>query len=87
MSEKDGGAAFPGQVLKEGPLGDGMSFEDGMSLRDWYAGMALVGLSSTTLEPPPADYTDAVERRARLAFDLAEAMLAERTRTSEEKQE
>ena len=42
MSEKDnGGAAFPIAGLHGMPFG-------GMSLRDWYAGMALLGILANT---------------------------------------
>ena len=79
MSEKqidDGGPAFPvpdyiapnGQV-QPGPVG--------MSLRDWFAGMALQGeLASQTdnLLWPPEKY----DKLARRCYEAADAMLAER---------
>lgn len=49
--------------------------QDGMSLRDWFAGQALAGFSSReTFDPGQAK----PEQRARLAYIEADAMLAER---------
>ena len=57
----------------------------GMSLRDWFAGQALLGMiahpfpftNATTGEPIPlADHTPAFT--ARHAYSVADAMLAER---------
>jgi hypothetical protein len=58
----DGGHAFPSQ--------DGCSFEPGMTLRDWFAGMAL----STMKEP---EYTS-FEKIAAIAYRTADEMLAVR---------
>lgn len=53
MSEKDGGAAFPGAVPEyiDHPVHGrihrahvGMEAAPGMTLRDWFAGQALAGL-------------------------------------------
>lgn len=54
--------------------GDGLSMRDpGMTLRDWFAGQALVGyLAGTAFPTLPA------EVRARAAYAVADAMLAER---------
>ena len=48
----------------------------GMSLLDWFAGMALLGIIANGTEGPPRseDGPDIAER----AYDIAEAMLAER---------
>jgi len=82
MSEKkfDGGAAFPeietdrehGECEGDGDIGRTYSY-GGMSLRDWFAGMALVGALSN----------EAIEERgfsgeAKAAYMMAEAMLKER---------
>ena len=70
---KDGGPAFPVPVSEEMlPIAIG-----GMSLRDWFAGMALQGLCVTnehTSEPGTwnADYL------AHAAFRFADAMIAQR---------
>jgi hypothetical protein len=69
MSKKqDGGPAFPAE--------HGLS-KSGMSLRDWFAGQALVGLAREISD----DIT--VHRRngiASDAYELADAMLAERSK-------
>lgn len=61
---KDGGPAFPTSTAAEGPFG-------GMTLRDWFAGQALIGLlhpgwEKNSLEAP------------RQAYLIADVMLAER---------
>lgn len=74
MSEekKDGGPAFPRAGIFPHTLP-----QDGMSLRDWYAGMALQGmlsnpkgLSEVTVDGKPMTYTKA-------SFYMADAMLQE----------
>jgi len=60
-SPEEGGAAFP--VLNK---------SYGMTLRDWFAGMALAGMrAKTNVNSGPNDY-------ARFAYQQADAMLAER---------
>ena len=62
---KDGGPAFPVQDMR----GD----EHGMSMRDYFAGQALAGVCQR------ADWDDGEENvLARWAYDIADAMLAER---------
>ena len=46
MSDKDGKPAFPGSV---DPIGE-FNHHEGMSLRDWFAGMALQTLDSSNFE-------------------------------------
>ena len=77
-SDKDGGPAFPmsGKLeYQEGPNGGSFVFEQpGMSLLTWFAGRAL-----TRHEFQGYGETD--EGRAALArdaYDLAEAMIAEK---------
>ena len=60
--KKTGGSAFP-RIYKED-----MS---GMSLRDWFAGMAMQGLMSY-------DYDHDNEDVAKWAYEIADAMIAER---------
>ncbi len=78
-TDPTGGPAFP-----HGPLGDTMHGEDGrvwhqyqasvgMTLRDWFAGQALVGIlaDGAMVRKPPSDI-------AKMAYVFADAMLAER---------
>lgn len=71
MKDKDGGPAFP-QTMVDHPRGltcgaDGYGY-GGMTLRDWFAGQALVGLSRLDYGP------EECARRAKLH---ANALLAE----------
>lgn len=51
---------------------------DGMSLRDWFAGQALQGMqASAAYEITP------YKQRALEAYELADAMLAERSKTDD----
>jgi len=84
---KDGGAAFPVPALKWD--GETMIFcaaESGMSLRDWFAGQALVGLLSPEWSIPvgkkaPGEETlrSTAASRAYAAYFMADAMLRART--------
>jgi len=77
---KDGGAAFPrrpvlelverdGEVRKEWVKG-----QDGMSLRDWFAGQALAGWMAST----PESLAVNEHEYATLAYVLADEMLEAR---------
>jgi len=77
-TKSDGGPAFP-----HGPLGDTMTGEDGrtwhqwpgtagMSLRDWFAGQALVGAIAHSGQ---LGWDDASVKEA---YQVADAMLKER---------
>lgn len=65
-TKDDGGSAFP-----VAPNIDGMFYE-GMTLRQWYAGQALVGMGNWWPNIP-GDY----EAKAYWAFAMADAMIAE----------
>lgn len=70
----DGGPAFP-SVLYSHERAENWS-TDGMSLRDWFAGQALMGISvgyEVNGEPLPGNDT-----LAREAYCIADAMLAAR---------
>lgn len=79
---KDGGPAFPRPVSEDRTSGDQpdgnstISEQDGMSLRDHFAGVALQGClaheCNSLKDPQP------VENYARLAYKFADAMLAAR---------
>ncbi len=72
---KDGGSAFPCFAHPNSKNGQGMS---GMSLRDYFAAKALQGM----LSHPGLSKTDGSDYGpsdvAQAAFELADAMLAER---------
>ena len=83
MSKRNGGAAFPRPVSV---TGDGFSVpsqqvpsQRGMSLRDWFAGLAMQGIMA--YEGPRA--LDA-PYSAREAYRRADAMLNERRNGSDE---
>lgn len=77
MSDKpDGGPAFP----CEAPNGD---FYSGMDLRDYFAGQALLTIQVSASEPDTLQIIPPEVRaqtHARLAYALADAMLAERSK-------
>lgn len=64
----DGGSAFPRVKEHRGPA----TIENGMSLRDWFAGQVLCSASALPLGV--GDY----EYRAKVAYAQADAMLAAR---------
>lgn len=70
---KDGGAAFPRPA---GPYieGEGLTNQDeiGMSLRDWFAGMALQGMLANQAEE------GGINGMADYAYKYADAMLKKR---------
>lgn len=69
MSKDDGGAALPRLVSMTGAPD-----QEGMSLRDWFAGMALSGLyADASTDLSCADH-------AELCFKQADAMLKERAK-------
>jgi len=67
----DGGQAFPGILLDPTPGDRKLIFSLGMTLRDWFAGMAM----QTLISPDVGDGYVAQE-----AYRHADAMLAERER-------
>ncbi len=84
MSERDtGGPAFPSLDIYEGYNRDRNEYEVksettcGMTMRDWFAGQALIGLAASMNSAMRRKYTDGVAdgREARLAYRIADAML------------
>lgn len=73
----DGGPAFPlpQATSDEREVSVRQYAEPGMSLRDWFAGQALTGLSSKN--------GSVSETTARIAYRYADAMLAERNKTDD----
>ena len=79
--EERGGPAFPLEVKND----DGTYFaiETGMSLRDWFAGQALIALlsqRSTLIDNLGHVFPSEKEPVCRAAFAFADAMLASRLR-------
>ena len=68
---KDGGPAFP--------TSPSSGSEDGMTLRDWFAGQSLSGLVAWA-EHHDVMIPAAIEDLPRAAYNLADAMLKERER-------
>ena len=69
MAKNDGGPAFPGG---DGAYGGGPNHAQGMSLRDWFAGQALIGVIGA------ATTTELTMKSIATAWSIADAMLAER---------
>lgn len=79
MSDKTGGAAFPSDKVSCVSCPDcGKRYlsvpQQGMTLRDWFAGQALVGWLS---DPNNTHDADTISR---CCYEYADAMLAERER-------
>lgn len=72
MSQPDGGPAFPTVAMTEGGY-------VGMTLRQWYAGMALQGLLAGIKQIPPGQTEEETSHAlTELAYLFAEAMLRQR---------
>jgi len=67
----DGGAAFPGNVGR-------IHFHPGMSLRDYFAGMALEGLCAK-----PGFDEETHKNLAEISYAYSDAMIKERSKTDE----
>lgn len=74
----DGGPAFP-TVARDG---NWQPHHDGMSLRDWFAGQAMVGL--LPLLPKMNERTGNEDTLATAFYELADAMLRARAAQSPE---
>jgi hypothetical protein len=86
MSEKridDGGPAFPCEQGHDPQGYWNETFNSGMSIRDWFAGRALVGLLSGEIAKSLAEYSelnggDLPDNAANYSFIIADAMLKAR---------
>ena len=79
----DGGPAFPVPIAAHASGDTVPAFDWGMSLRDWFAGQALVGLMAATAHPEsggPSHSYGGNDGLARTAYALADAMLAAKAR-------
>lgn len=77
----NGGAAFP-RITERAPDGGVNEWgESGMTLRDWFAGMALQGIASITIESAVKNRANPDNVKTALAeacYGIADAMLAAR---------
>jgi hypothetical protein len=92
----DGGPAFPFTPNEQTILPNGTwnqtyePGESGMSLRDWFAGMALQGIVGSTVyvtaivTAEDADPPKILQSFAANAYDIADAMIAERNKPTED---
>ena len=84
MSERDdGGPAFP--VLRQHAFDREITGSaGGMSLRDYFAGQALVGLLAECAHPAAVGSWSQTTELSAKAYEYADAMLATRSRTGGE---
>lgn len=81
--EKDGGPAFPLHPGIALPEQDGDPRWLGMSIRDWFAGQALIGIAIGIDGERVAELAEGIRAGApwaKAAYVLADAMLAERAK-------
>jgi hypothetical protein len=71
----DGGPAFP-STIQYFPDDKNANEEQGMTLRDWFAGQALAGMISGL--DAKSEGSQAIKPIAAAAYDFADAMLAAR---------
>lgn len=81
-SLKDGGPAFPFHCINEKHSAGGLANIYGMSLRDWFAGMAMQGIiEAGGVYAPDAETAVRIHKlgvllwRAETAYEYADAML------------
>lgn len=88
----DGGPAFPSGKSETPGFENSLPFYEGLSMRDWFAGMALSGelasLSTAESVEPTAraaalNGRSACEHIAFNCYEMADAMLAARNRGEE----
>ena len=78
MSKNDGGPAYPSEVRKiqhhgeKGGWQEAVPATSGMSLRDYFAGQALAGLTAN------ASFDGKASAYAPVIYQFADAMIAER---------
>lgn len=86
-SKNDGGAAFPSAPPL--PFDTGLKYGGaGMSLRDWFAGQAMAGIAGALTELTSREngessgalLLEGIAGSGALAYALADAMLAERSK-------
>lgn len=82
MAKDDGGPAFPGEQAVDGPRDGERRWvqQSGMSLRDYFAGQALVMAAVMIQHNGNAFGVEAIPAAADAAYQIADAMLAERAK-------
>lgn len=73
----DGGPAFPSG---DGEFGGGPNHAYGMSLRDWFAGQMIAGLSCHAFGMSDAELPREASRCAAFSYAVADAMIEERAK-------
>lgn len=86
MAKDNGGPAFPQNDLSAYGMGPCDIGNDGMSLRDWFAGQALIGVGTWMPTSGGSNLSSktAMSARAVWAYEQADAMLAARKDTPDE---
>lgn len=74
---KDGGSAFPYSVEDEGKIQAGSY---GMSLRDYFAGQALVGIITKSILHARSSEEE-IDRHVKIIWQYADAMIAAKEKT------
>lgn len=71
MTDKNGGAAFPRSAFDNGKIRGAYSeAQEGMTLRDWFAGQSLAN--------PYTAHENSPDKTAEWAYQVADAMIAAR---------
>lgn len=73
--QKQGGPAFPTFMKESAAFGQDFC-QEGMTLRDWFAGQALVAI----IQADGAQYFRITKEHAETAYAKADAMIAERSK-------
>ncbi len=86
MKTNDGGPAFPCEYEDVKSPYPRTIVQTGLSVRDWFAGMALQGMISDTIATiggEPITPENAVELISARSYEYADAMLKERNKENE----
>jgi len=82
MQKDDGGPAFPAMnQLRRWPSGEPVNNEfNGMTLRDWFAGQAMIGMVACWEKGPDGRWIAGYKAPevVKQAYAIADAMIAER---------
>ena len=78
MRKDNGGPAFPATSWTKD--GDFLGENQGMTLRDYFAAKAMQGLIASLAGTPGRDWLEADQWAPGVAYQVADAMLAERSK-------